>query len=151
MHRAPIDPARSARSNVRPRIGWSRWCSPLARRNSRRKGPAFLAWKKSLAARGQTTWDHFHSLIGPYRSPCDVSEEGNANMGAAGTPNAEGPRRLPHPPSPQSHVNLSANRWLSRTIFTRSDSLARAGGPRARTGANFQGPQGTTCYKIVPS
>ena len=48
-------------------------------------------------------------------------------------------------------VEVSANRWLSRTIFTRSDSLARAGGPRARAGANFQGPQGTTCYKIVPS
>ena len=96
MHRAPIDPARSARSNVRPRIGWSRWCSPLARRNSRRKGPAFLTWKKSLAARGQTTWDHFHSLIGPYRSPCDVSEEGNVNPAPARTPNAEGRRHLAH-------------------------------------------------------
>ena len=97
MHRAPIDPARSARSNVRPRIGWSRWCSPLARRNSRRKGPALLGWKKSLAARGQTTRDNFHSLIGPYRSPCDVSEEGNANPAPARTPNAEGPRHLPQP------------------------------------------------------
>ena len=96
MHRAPIEPARSARSNVRPRVGWSRWCSPLARRNSRRKGPAFLGWKKSLAARGQTTRDNFHSLIGPYRSPCDVSEEGNAMCGGAGTPNAEGRWHLAH-------------------------------------------------------
>ena len=37
MHRAPIEPARSARSNVRPRVGWSRWCSPLAGRRSSEK------------------------------------------------------------------------------------------------------------------
>ena len=96
MHRAPIEPARSARSNVRPRVGWSRWCSPLAGRRSSGKINLPKAPKKWLAARGQSTWVQFHSLIGPYRSPCDVSEEGNANMGAAGTPNAEGRRHLAH-------------------------------------------------------
>ena len=96
MHRAPIEPARSARSNVRPRVGWSRWCSPLAGRRSSEKSNLPKGPKKWLAASGSATWGHIHSLIGPYRSPCDVSEEGHATTGAARTPNAQGLRHLAH-------------------------------------------------------
>ena len=95
MHRAPIEPARSARSNVRPRAGWSCWCSPLAGRRSSGKSNLPKGPKKWLAASGSASRSLIHSQIGPYRSPCDVSEEGHATTGAARTPNAQGPRHLP--------------------------------------------------------
>ena len=96
MHRAPIEPARSARRDARPRTGMSRWRSLLARRRMRRKSSAFLRGRKWPSASGQATCSHIHSLIGPYLPPCDVSEEGHASTAPARTPNAQGPRRLPH-------------------------------------------------------
>ena len=96
MHRAPIEPARSARREVRPRIGWSHCWQPLARRGARSKRSAFLRGRKWPSAWGQSTTIHIHSLIGPDRPHCDVSAEGHASTAPARTPNAQGPRRLPH-------------------------------------------------------